>query len=251
MPIRLHVMKNHEEASRHVAEMFQQTIREAPASVLGLATGGTPERVYELLCQFHREDGLSFSDLTTFNLDEYLGLPAGHDQSYRSYMTERLFGHVDVNPDRVHLPRVDDFPPDEAARQYEALLQQTGHVDLQLLGIGTNGHIGFNEPGSARDSVTRVVDLTEETIRSNSRYFEDESDVPRRAVTMGIATILKAKRVVLLATGGSKSRAVAEAFGGPITDANPASFLQEHGDAVFVLDEAAADGLAGILHGVP
>ncbi|EMI53910.1 glucosamine-6-phosphate deaminase [Rhodopirellula sallentina] len=240
MGIQCTVYPSHDDASRAVADCISTILREKPTCVLGLATGSTPLEVYAELVRRHHDTGLDFAGATTFNLDEYVGLSPGHPQSYAHYMNEHLFGQVNVDRGRTHLPntRADDLG--QSAEQYEMLVRSAGGVDLQLLGIGTNGHIGFNEPGTAEDSVTRVVDLAASTIRSNSRFFRDESDVPRRAITMGISTILRARKIVLLATGESKADAVADAVTGPVTTGNPASFLQNHADVHFVLDAAAA-----------
>ncbi|PHQ31705.1 glucosamine-6-phosphate deaminase [Rhodopirellula bahusiensis] len=238
--IELEIVADHESASARLAGCIVEQVRREPASVLGLATGGTPERTYELLVEKVRAGHLSFSQATTFNLDEYVGLPPAHPQSYHAYMRSRLFGETDFDPKRTHLPdgTADDLA--KAGEQYEALITEAGGIDLQLLGLGANGHIGFNEPGATEDSRTRVVDLTEETIAANARFFEAPEDVPRRALTMGIATILEAREIVLIATGESKAEAVERAVRGPVTSQMPASFLQQHSSVTFVLDEAAA-----------
>nr|WP_322975193.1 glucosamine-6-phosphate deaminase [Aporhodopirellula aestuarii] len=222
------------------AEIIAATLSETPACVLGLATGSTPLDVYTELARKHREEGLDFGRVTTFNLDEYIGLTPDHPQSYVHYMNKHLFSLVNISRDRTHLPNVQTDNLDESAKQYERLLKAAGGVDLQLLGIGANGHIGFNEPGAGPESVTRVVDLAPKTIQSNSRFFESEAEVPRRAITMGIATILRAREILLLATGSSKADAVAEAIKGPVTSDNPASFLQTHANVRFLLDPDAA-----------
>lgn len=218
-------------------------LKNQPAGVLGLATGSTPLDVYSELCRRHREDGLSFAQSLTFNLDEYLGLERDHPQSYRRFMHAHLFDHVDIDVARTHFPDVHATDVRLAAEDYERELHESGGVGLQLLGIGTNGHIGFNEPGTLPDSLTRVVDLAPSTILSNQRFFESADQVPRRAITMGIATILRSEKILLLATGASKASAVAGAIQGPIDTENPASFLQTHADVHFVLDELAASNL--------
>lgn len=238
--IEIEIVPDHESASARVAGFIVEQIRRKPASVLGLATGGTPERTYELLVEKVDAGHLSFSQATTFNLDEYVGLRPDHPQSYHAYMRSRLFGATDFDAERTHLPNgtANDLP--DAGRQYEALIAEAGGIDLQLLGLGANGHIGFNEPGATEDSRTRVVDLTEETIAANARFFDSPEDVPRRALTMGIATILEAREIVLIATGESKAEAVERALCGPVTPQMPASFLQRHPSVMFALDEAAA-----------
>ncbi|MEO9590051.1 glucosamine-6-phosphate deaminase [Rhodopirellula bahusiensis] len=238
--IELEIVSDHESASARVAGYFVEQVRRQRASVLGLATGGTPERTYELLVEKVQAGHLTFSQATTFNLDEYIGLDADHPQSYHAYMQSRLFGKTDFDPKQTHLP--DGMASDltEAGRRYEALIAESGGIDLQLLGLGSNGHIGFNEPGASEESRTRVVDLTDATIDANARFFASAEEVPRRALTMGIATILEAREIVLIATGESKAEAVERAVRGPVTSRMPASFLQQHANVTFVLDEAAA-----------
>lgn len=240
----IEVCQDPQEASRRVAEIFADAIRANPKIVLGLATGGTPVGVYAELVRMYRDGALDFSQLTTFNLDEYVGLSPDHPQSYRHFMQQQLFDHVNVDPDKTHVP--DGLASDigQHALDYESQIRDAGGVDLQLLGIGDNGHIAFNEPGSAADSRTRQVDLTEETIRANSRFFDSIEEVPRHAITMGIGTILEAKRIVLMATGRKKSEAVNRAIQGPVDPMLPASQLQRAADVTFVLDAAAASGLS-------
>ncbi len=238
------VFPDHLSASQHVAGLIADVLIGKPSSILGLATGSTPLQVYSELCRRHRDEGLSFAQASSFNLDEYLGLPKGHPQSYRYFMRTHLFDHVDIDIDRTHFPDVHASDRQAAAGDFERQLQESGGIDLQLLGIGTNGHIGFNEPGTAPDSLTRVVDLAPSTIGSNQRFFESADDVPRQAITMGIESILRARKIVLLATGTKKATAVAGAIQGPITSNNPASFLQSHENVHFVLDRAAASKLS-------
>ncbi|TWT66423.1 glucosamine-6-phosphate deaminase [Allorhodopirellula solitaria] len=243
MSIAYSVYPDHQTASERVADLFTNVLSSGSPTVLGLATGSTPLQVYGELCRRHRNDGLSFSQASSFNLDEYLGLESGHPQSYRHFMREHLFDHVDIDLARTHLPDVHADDAQSASDEYERQLQQSGGVDLQLLGIGTNGHIGFNEPGTKKDSLTRVVDLAPSTIDSNQRFFESPDQVPRQAITMGIASIMRAKQIVLLATGQAKAAAVAGAIQGPISADNPASYLQSHPHVHFVLDESAASEL--------
>lgn len=211
---------------------------------LGLATGGTPLPVYRQLIADRGITPMAWSSIATFNLDEYVGLAADHPQSYHVYMNTHLMDHVAVDRARVHLPDGAAAHPSAEAVRYEDCLRESGGITLQLLGIGQNGHIGFNEPGSAADSVTRIVDLAPQTIADNARYFASAGDVPRRAITMGIATILRARQIILLATGENKADAVASAVGGPVDNGNPASHLQNHPDVWFILDEAAAARLS-------
>lgn len=211
--------------------------------VLGLATGGTPIGVYRELVRLHRQEGLDLSHVTTFNLDEYCGLPPDHPQSYHTYMRRHLFNHVDLDPHRARLP--DGMAEDPAAECacYEAAIAQSGGMDILLLGVGTNGHIGFNEPGTRFDSRTHCVELAEKTRLANARFFPPGEAVPRRAITMGIATILAARQILLLATGAQKAEAIVRAALGPITPDCPASVLQRHPRVTLLLDQEAASQL--------
>ena len=226
-------------AGQRLAE--QVTARVAP--VLGLATGSTPLLTYQSLVDRHRA-GLSFSSVTTFNLDEYVGLPHDHPQSYHTYMRDALFDQIDIAADRIRIPDGNAHNPDRACQQFEDAIEQAGGVDLWLLGIGSNGHIAFNEPGCQPDTRTRVVDLAPETIEANSRFFDSPDDVPRTAITAGIATILAARKILLIACGQNKATAVKDALQGPVSPDCPASFLQSHSDCTFLLDENAASQLA-------
>ncbi|MDG2219991.1 MAG: glucosamine-6-phosphate deaminase [Rubripirellula sp.] len=231
------------DAARHVADLLASEIRTKPDMVIGLATGGTPVDVYRELIRQHREADLDCSRVTSFNLDEYVGLPSGHPQSYRYFMQQHLFDDANFSPAKTHVPDGMAADLDQYAKQYEQLITQSGGIDLQLLGIGNNGHIAFNEPGSLMESRTRVVELAEETIDANARFFESTDQVPRRAITMGIGTILEARKIVLMATGESKAGAIAEAFAGVCHPSNPASALQRHANVVVVLDPPAASRL--------
>ncbi|MCC9600198.1 glucosamine-6-phosphate deaminase [Stieleria sp. JC731] len=232
-----------DDASKTTAELIANQLGQKPNSVLGLATGGTPLKTYQYLIEFNQSGRVSFRDATTFNLDEYIGLTGDHPQSYRSFMNEHLFSNVDIPIDQTYVPDGSTSNIDQHCRDYEALITDHGGIDLQLLGIGHNGHIAFNEPGSDSQSATRLVDLAANTIEQNSRFFDSPSEVPRQAITMGIATILKAKTIVLLATGSGKSDAVRAMLYGDIGPQMPASFLREHPNAIVVLDAAAAEGL--------
>jgi len=227
------------------AGIIADQVRTKPASVLGLATGSTPEDTYALLVKAHKAEGLDFSGVTTFNLDEYLGLPREHDQSYYWFMHDRLFNHVNVKPENVNLPDGMAADPEAACRNYEDKIKAAGGIDLQLLGIGGDGHIAFNEPGSSLASRTRVKTLTEQTIQDNARLFfgGDESLVPRFAITMGVGTILDARHLLLLATGERKAEIVRAFIEGPVTSAVTASALQLHPNVTVILDEAAAGKL--------
>ncbi|MGX9848885.1 glucosamine-6-phosphate deaminase [Limimaricola litoreus] len=224
------------------AQIIAQTLTETPQAVLGLATGGTMEPVYADLVRRAEAGEVSLERMTSFNLDEYVGLPPEHPQSYHTYMAERLFGPLGLDPARTHLPRGDAEDPATEAARYDAAIGQAGGIDLQLLGIGGNGHIGFNEPSSSLASPTRVKTLTSATREANARFFGPDETVPRFAITMGIATILRSRRAVLLATGASKASAVAAMVEGPLSARCPASALQLHPSATVVLDtEAAAE----------
>lgn len=233
-----------EAASVIAARLIARTVREKPAAVLGLATGSTPLATYRELIRLHREDGLDFSQVTTFNLDEYVGLPPSHAQSYHAFMQENLFRHLNVRPDQTHIPNgMAPDVPKECAR-YEAAIRAAGGIDLQLLGIGSDGHIGFNEPTSSLASRTRIKTLTERTRQDNARFFDGNmAQVPMHCITMGVGTIMESKTVVLLAFGANKADALADACEGPITAMNPASILQMHPVAKVAMDEAASTKL--------
>ena len=226
------------------ARIIAKLVRSKPDCVLGLATGNTPLGTYRELVRMHREDGLDFSRVTTFNLDEYVGLPPEHPQSYRAFMAENFFRHVNADARRTHIPdgMARDVPA-ECAR-YEAAIAAAGGIDLQLLGIGSDGHIGFNEPSSSLASRTRIKTLTERTRADNARFFEgDLAKVPIHCITMGVGTIMESREVLMLAFGAKKADAVAGAVEGPITAMNPASILQMHAVTKCVVDEAAASKL--------
>jgi len=234
-----------EAAARLVARIIARELRANPHLALGLATGKTMECVYRDLVSMHQEEGLDFSLCSTFNLDEYVGLFPSDPNSYRHYMNRHLFGHVNIDLRNTHLPNGMAEDLDEECRRYEATMQRFGGIDLQLLGIGKAGHIGFNEPLSALRSRTRVKALTPTTLRQNAPFFGGEDKMPRRAITMGVGTIIEARRCLLLATGESKAAVLAQAVEGPITSMISASALQLHARCTVVVDEAAASRLAG------
>jgi len=219
-------------------------IRTRPRAVLGLATGGTPVGIYEHLVKEYNRGMFSCRSVTSFNLDEYVGLPADHAQSYRTYMQEHLFRHIDLPADQAHIPNGNAADPEEECRAYDAMIEQAGQLDLQLLGLGHNGHIGFNEPATALTSGTHVVELAEETRQANARYFDSLDQVPRQALTMGVGTILKSKMILLIVKGADKADIVKQALQGPITTECPASLLQTHPCLTVLLDRAAAGKLA-------
>jgi len=229
--------------AREIADLIRIRSNSGKPTVLGLATGSTPLPLYAELIRLHRTEGLSFRSVLTFNLDEYEGLAASHPQSYRHFMEENLFRHLDIPAANIRIP--DGLTKDAAGHcaDYEAAIRDAGGIDLQILGIGRTGHIGFNEPPSAADSRTRRVHLDELTRRDNSVFFGDIAQVPHGAFTMGVATILEAKRVALLAFGEAKADIVRRAVQEPPSAACPATWLQRHPDCVFHLDAPAAKGL--------
>lgn len=227
-------------AEMMAANIIAAKIRNKPDALLGLATGRTMESLYSLLIDKHNNEGLDFSSISSVNLDEYVGLPGTHEQSYRFYMNKHLFSQVNINPHNTHLPDgiAEDIPAE--CRRYEQVIKNKGGIDLQLLGIGTDGHIGFNEPGSSLVSRTRIKTLTKETVDQNGAIFGDPDKVPRHALTMGVGTIMDAHQVILLATGDSKAQIIADAVEGPITSWVTASALQMHPSAIVIVDEEAA-----------
>lgn len=237
------ITKNYDEMSKVAAEIIRRQIVSKPNSVLGLATGGTPVGTYKELVRMHKEEGLDFSKVITFNLDEYVGLPPSHEQSYHYFMWDNLFKHVNINPENVHIPAGITTDFDAFCQWYEAEIKKAGGIDLQLLGIGGDGHIAFNEPGSSLTSRTRVVTLFEQTIKDNARFFKSIDEVPKFAVTMGVGTIMEARTLLLIANGKKKAKVCAEFIEGPVTSMVTASALQLHPNAIVVLDEEAASEL--------
>ncbi len=244
--MRVIVTKDKEEMGKRAAKLVADDMRKHATCVLGLATGSTPLPLYKELIRMHKQQGLDFSTVITFNLDEYVGLQPTHDQSYRYFMNENLFDHVNVNPKATHVPdgTITDLEQvEEFCVKYEEMIADVGGIDYQVLGIGGNGHIGFNEPGSSLGSLTRIKTLTTETRKDNARFFKSMDEVPQYAITMGIGTIMNARKVVLLANGEGKADAVKAALEGPVTAMCPASALQLHRFATYVIDEAAASRL--------
>jgi glucosamine-6-phosphate deaminase len=244
-PMEVIIQPDAETAARLVARLIARDLRANPHMILGLATGGTMESVYRHLARMHREEKLDFSLCHTFNLDEYCGLSPDDRHSYRQYMNRHLFQEVNIDLRDTHLPNGLAPDLDAECAAYEKLIAKFGGIDLQLLGIGRGGHIGFNEPLSAFRSRTRVKALTPTTIQQNARYFGGEASVPRRAITMGVGTILDARRCVLLATGADKADIAARAVEGPVTAMISATALQLHQRCTVVVDEAAAARLQG------
>lgn len=229
-------------AAQEIARLIREKQSRNETCVLGLATGSTPKTLYAELVRMHREEGLSFRNVVTFNLDEYYPIEKEAWQSYHNYMHRLLFNHVDIDPKNIHIPD-GELPKDQVKKhcaEYERLIEEAGGIDLQVLGIGNNGHIGFNEPGSSIYSRTRLINLENSTRLANAYEFANISQVPRLALTMGISTILKAKKIILLAWGPGKAPVIQKAVEGRVTETVPASLLQQHNDCMFVVDEAAA-----------
>lgn len=229
--------------SRTAARFVSELVHRRPKCVLGMATGSTPLGLYNELIRLHREEQLDFSRVATFNLDEYVGLAPTHPQSYRFFMQKNLFDHINIDPRNTHVPDGRALNFEAHCEWYEKILREEGGIDLQILGIGTDGHIAFNEPGSSLGSRTRLKTLTAETVQDNARFFGSLDEVPRLAVTMGVGTILESRRCLLLATGESKAQAIRDTIEGPVTAQVTASALQLHRDVVAIIDEAAASRL--------
>lgn len=230
---------DYKELSKVAADLIANQMKEKPNSVLGLATGSSPIGTYQELIEKNKKGEIDFSQITTVNLDEYRGLPRSNDQSYYYFMNDQLFNHVNIDKARTHVPNGEVEDAEEECGRYEALIDSLGGVDLQLLGLGHNGHIGFNEPADAFAKVTNCVDLKESTIEANARFFASIDDVPRQAYTMGIGTIMKAKKIVVVVNGTGKASIVKNAFTGPVTPQVPASILQFHPDVTVVCDAEA------------
>ena len=231
--------KNYEEASKVVADIFSNAIQENPNIILGLATGSSPIGTYKNLIKDYQDNKISFKNVKTYNLDEYVGISRENDQSYYYFMHDNLFNHVDIDETNVHVPYAYEGKYEESCKAYTEELKKVS-VDIQLLGIGANGHIGFNEPGTSFDQETFIVELTEKTREDNKRFFASIDDVPTHAITMGIADIMRAKKVVLIACGENKAEAVKMLLSEQVTTDFPASALHNHNDVVVVIDEAAA-----------
>ncbi len=231
--------RDYNDMSLKAAEIISEQIKGKSNSVLGLATGSTPLQTYKYLVEWHKAGNLDFSNITTFNLDEYYGLSKQNEQSYHYFMFDNLFKHVNINTDKIHIPNGMNKDIDKVCLEYEASILEAGGIDLQLLGCGHNGHIGFNEPNDVFNAETHLVNLDESTIQANKRFFESENDVPRQAYTMGIKTIMQAKKILMLISGAGKKEIVKKAFFGPITPQVPASVLQLHLDFTLIVDEEA------------
>ena len=237
--MKIYQEKDYDALSRRAANLISAEVIRKPDCVLGLATGSTPVGTYRQLSAWNQKGDFSFKDVRTVNLDEYLGLPPTHDQSYRYFMQENLFDKIDIPFEHTHVPDGMAADPEQECRRYDELVRSLGYADLQLLGLGRNGHIGFNEPGDCFRKETHVVELTQNTIEANARFFENEAAVPKKAITMGIGCIMAARRVLLVASGANKAEAFYRTVCGPITPQCPASILQLHNDVVIVGDEEA------------
>ena len=231
--------KDYNDMSKKAANIISAQVIMKPNCVLGLATGSTPIGTYDQLVEWYNKGDLDFSEVTTVNLDEYKGLPRTNDQSYYYFMHQHLFDRVNIDPERTNVPNGMEPDAEKECGRYEELIRSLGGVDLQLLGLGHNGHIGFNEPGEAFEKETHCVDLTESTIEANKRFFASADDVPKQAYTMGIKTIMQAKKILIVVNGENKADIVERAFFGPVTPEVPASILQLHNDVTLVGDEAA------------
>ncbi len=231
--------KDYSDLSRKAANIIAAQILMDPHCVLGLATGSSPVGTYQNLIEWYKRGDLDFSGITSINLDEYRGLSGENDQSYRYFMNTNLFDHVNIDKTRTFVPNGLEPDSAKACQDYDQIIENAGGIDLQLLGLGHNGHIGFNEPSDAFACGTQCVDLTESTINANKRFFESEADVPRQAYTMGIGSIMKAKKILVVVSGEDKSEILEKVVRGPITPQVPASVLQLHRDTTIVADEAA------------
>lgn len=239
--MRIIVDEDYKEMSKTAADMMASQIILKPDSVLGLATGGTPIGFYKELVNLYKQGKFSFKEVKTFNLDEYYGLDKSNPQSYHYYMMENLFKHIDIDLENVNIPDGTAKDIDEECRAYEDKIRKAGGIHMQLLGIGINGHIGFNEPDVKFEAITHLVNLDEETIEANSRFFSSIEEVPRSAISMGIKTIMHSKKILLLAAGSEKAQVIERMINGPITPELPASILQLHPDVTLIVDKEAGD----------
>ena len=237
--MRVYCGKDYEEASKIAANLIAAQVTMKPDCVLGLATGSTPIGTYKCLVEKFEKGDLDFSKVKSINLDEYRGLSPENDQSYRYFMNDNLFNHVNIDKANTNVPNGLEPDADKACKDYDAIIEQSGGIDLQLLGIGHNGHIGFNEPAEYFVKDVNCVDLTEMTIQANKRFFASADEVPRQAYTMGIGTIMNAEKIVIVVSGKDKAEIVKKAFFGPVTPQVPASILQFHKDVTLIADEDA------------
>ena len=235
--MRFITVNNYEELSRKAANIIAAQIISKPNCVLGLATGSSPVGAYQELAKMNKAGDIDFSEVTSVNLDEYVGLDGSNDQSYRYFMNDNLFNHVNINIEKTHVPNGCAEDLEKEGARYDALIESLGGTDIQLLGIGLDGHIGFNEPEEVFTKETHMVDLDPSTIEANARFFASEADVPRKAITMGMGAIMSAKKVLLIANGAKKKDIVMQSFFGPITPKVPASILQLHPDLTVIYSE--------------
>ena len=236
------VCENYAEISARAAELIADLVKNKPDCVLGLATGSTPVGMYKELIAKNAAGEISFKDVTTYNLDEYYPIEPTHEQSYRYFMNVNLFDHIDINKEKTFVPNGLTENPEEEGAAYDAAIEAAGGVDLQVLGIGQNGHIAFNEPDDALIAGTHITSLTDDTIEANSRFFASKADVPTRAFTMGIGSIMKAKKIILLANGANKHAAIAQMLDDKITTQCPSTILKAHADVYLFCDKAAYEG---------
>jgi len=238
-------VKNYQDMSKAAADYIISEVQQSPNLILGLATGGTPIGTYKYLVEDHQKNKTSYRDVKTFNLDEYVGLSKENPQSYHSYMNEHFFSHINIDSTNTHIPsgKLETIKEEPAA--YEELIKQAGGIDLQILGIGQNGHIGFNEPGTSFASDSHIVELAPSTIEANARFFEHPNEVPTKAITMGINTIMKSKAILLLVSGENKQQALSQLLEGKILESFPASALLNHPNVIIIADEAARSGRSG------
>ncbi|WHY87590.1 glucosamine-6-phosphate deaminase [Neobacillus novalis] len=232
-------VENYQQMSEKAAEYIIDKVTNVPSMKLGLATGGTPVGTYKHLIEDYQKNGTSYRNVTTFNLDEYIGLSGENKNSYRYYMNDMFFNHIDINKGKTHIPQGDVSDIQKECLRYEELIAENGGIDLQILGIGGNGHIGFNEPGTSFHSKTHIVDLAPSTIEANARFFNQLEEVPTKAITMGISTIMKSKEILLLVSGESKKEALDKLINGPVDESFPASILKNHPRVTIIADKAA------------
>jgi glucosamine-6-phosphate deaminase len=232
-------VKDYEEMSEKAGKLVIDRLRQLTNPVLGLATGSTPEGLYKQLIEKYEQKEVSFKNVTSFNLDEYIGLDKENPNSYHYFMNEKLFKHIDISPAKTYVPNGVAADLETECKSFEQHIAENGGIDLQILGIGTNGHIAFNEPGTAFNSRTRVVDLAQETLDANARFFDSLDEVPTQAISMGIGLIMEAKEIILLVSGEAKAEAVAKLIDGDVTEDFPASILQKHDHVTMIVDEAA------------
>lgn len=237
------VKKDYESMSKEAANIIKDEMVKNPNIVLGLATGSTPVGMYNELIRLHKEEGLDFSNVTTFNLDEYVGIDEEHPNSYHYFMKDVLFNHININMENTFVPDGKADDPESYCKEYDRLIEEKGGIDIQILGIGENGHIAFNEPDEKLNVGTSIVDLTQSTIKANSRFFDSIDEVPKTAITMGIGSIMKAKKIILLANGKKKAKVIKELLkGDKITTDLPASMLLLHPNVTVIVDEEAYKG---------